>query len=79
MTHKKIKYKLKKSRICSLMLESGMKSLSYLGIFNKKVIKSLSKDKKIFLLLSPTHGNLGDHAIAHATKEFIKQNMPEYN
>lgn len=79
MSHKKIKYKLKRSRICSSMLEAGMKNLRLLGIFNKKKINSLPQGKKVFLLLSPTHGNLGDHAIAYATKEFIKNNMPEYN
>lgn len=34
--------------------------------------------KKIFLLMEPEYGNLGDQAIAIATEEFIKDNFPEY-
>ncbi|PFG15090.1 polysaccharide pyruvyl transferase family protein [Bacillus sp. es.036] len=37
------------------------------------------KDKNIFLLQTPTGGNLGDQAIAHATKTWIRNNFNEYN
>lgn len=35
--------------------------------------------KTIFLLLTPNYGNLGDQAIAYATIEYVRNEMPEYN
>ena len=42
----------------------------------REIIKEIkSVDKDTFLLLyTPTHGNLGDHAIASAEKQFLKKN-----
>lgn len=34
--------------------------------------------KKIFFLMTPEYGNLGDQAIAYATECFIKDNFPDY-
>ncbi len=34
--------------------------------------------KSIFLLLTPEHNNLGDHAIAEAQKQFLRDFFPEY-
>jgi len=34
--------------------------------------------KKILLTLVPTHGNLGDHAIAHATRSYLRDCLPEF-
>ena len=34
--------------------------------------------KKIFLMQTPTHRNLGDHAIAYAEHEFVKNKFNEY-
>ncbi len=36
------------------------------------------RDKKIWLIGTPTHGNLGDHAIAEAEKTVLKRLLPEY-
>lgn len=35
-------------------------------------------DKTMIILGTPTHGNLGDQAIAYAEREFLKLNYPEY-
>ncbi len=36
-------------------------------------------EHRIFLLLTPNYGNLGDQAIAQATIEFIRNELPHYN
>lgn len=46
-------------------------------IYNNK-FKSLKNKKKIFYMLVPTHGNLGDQAIAYASKYFLKNNFKNY-
>lgn len=38
----------------------------------------ISKGKKIFLLMEPEYGNVGDQAIAYATEEYLKDYFPEY-
>lgn len=35
--------------------------------------------KRIILLGSPEYDNLGDHAIAYATRKFVEHNFPDYN
>jgi len=40
---------------------------------------SLSKTKKAILMQTPTHKNLGDHAIAYAERKFIQDNLDDYN
>lgn len=40
-------------------------------------LKKSVKKKRIFLLDTPEHGNLGDHAIAVAMKKFLRQYFPE--
>lgn len=36
------------------------------------------REKKIFLIGTPVHGNIGDQAIAEAEIQFIKKTIPEY-
>ena len=50
------------------------KIMSLFGI----IIKSFLSKKKIFLLGIPTHGNLGDHAIAMGEKRFLNDYFHEY-
>ena len=64
-------------------VEKFMLKLKYLLKNRKKVIKDFKrihsidyKDGNIYLLNTPEHGNLGDHAIAEATLEFMKNNFP---
>lgn len=40
-------------------------------------LKKSVKKKRIFLLDTPEHGNLGDHAIAVTMKKFLRQYFPE--
>ncbi|MEW9080439.1 glycosyltransferase [Terrisporobacter glycolicus] len=36
------------------------------------------KNKKIFYMLIPTHGNLGDQAIVYASEKFLEDKYPDY-
>lgn len=40
---------------------------------NLNLLKNTYNDKRIILLCTPEHGNLGDHAIAFAQHEFLKK------
>ncbi|KAA6447474.1 polysaccharide pyruvyl transferase family protein [Bacillus atrophaeus] len=42
-------------------------------------IQAASHKKKIILTLLPSHDNLGDHAIAYASKAFIEREYPEFD
>ena len=46
----------------------------------KKMIKKIknTKGKKIFLIGTPEYGNLGDHAIAIATKKFLNEELNDF-
>lgn len=46
-------------------------------IYNNKFI-DLKTEKKIFYMLVPTHGNLGDQAIAYASRKFLENNFKDY-
>lgn len=35
--------------------------------------------RKIILTLPPSHDNLGDHAIAYASKAFLEQEYPDFD
>ena len=50
----------------------------YLTIYqtNKSLIRNI-KSQVVYLLDSPTHSNLGDHAIAFAQRNFIKKSLPD--
>lgn len=48
------------------------------SIFNKNKIIKYQGKKKAILTITPTHGNLGDHAIAYAAEKYIKDNFKEY-
>jgi pyruvyl transferase EpsI len=54
-------------------------NLIYLmGIFYKSRFKKYKNKKKIILTLTPRHKNMGDHAIAIASKKFIEENFKDY-
>lgn len=49
------------------------------GIFNKKEIQfDGQKDKRIYFLMTPNYGNIGDQAIACASMQFLEDNYKEY-
>ncbi|MBW9145263.1 polysaccharide pyruvyl transferase family protein [Clostridium sp. CM027] len=50
----------------------------YLG--NKKLeeIQEYKKTKKVLFCLTPNYGNMGDQAIAYATKKFFEENFKDY-
>lgn len=41
--------------------------------------KGRSTSEKIILTLLPSHDNLGDHAIAYASKAFLEQEYPDFD
>lgn len=43
-----------------------------------KKIKNTNRDCRIFMIGTPRHGNLGDHAIAVAEEHFIKEILPDW-
>ncbi|WP_319370804.1 polysaccharide pyruvyl transferase family protein [uncultured Ilyobacter sp.] len=49
------------------------------GIFYRNRFKEYKNKKKIVLTLTPRHKNMGDHAIAFASKKFIVENFKDYN
>lgn len=51
----------------------------YQGYLNTEFSINRKVEKKVFWLVNtPNHGNLGDHAIAIAEKRFLKKLYPEY-
>lgn len=49
-----------------------------MGRKNNEAFIKFKDKKKILLTLLPTHGNLGDHAIAYASKRYLEDNFKEY-
>lgn len=52
------------------------KNLIYLT--SKQSLKFNNDKNRVILTLLPTHGNLGDHAIAYASSKFFKDNFPKH-
>lgn len=50
----------------------------YSGIKYYKDFKKYKNKKKIIYTLIPSHGNMGDQAIAYATMKYLKDNFSEY-
>lgn len=48
------------------------------GSRNNENFNQYKNKKKIVLTLLPTHGNLGDHAIAYASKKYLQENFKQY-
>lgn len=46
--------------------------------YYNKTLKKYKNKKKILYFLIPTHGNLGDQAIAYASNIYLKENFEEY-
>lgn len=57
-----------------LPLKNKIKSI----LNNNNKFEYLKKDKKIILMQTPTHKNLGDHAIAYAERKFAEDNFKDY-
>lgn len=57
------------------LIGKGKNYLSYLK--RLKCIKKEDERQRIFMLGTPRHGNLGDHAIAIAEEHFIREILPE--
>lgn len=49
-----------------------------ISLFYYRRFKQYKNKKKIVHLLTPTHGNMGDQAIAYATERYLKENFKEY-
>ena len=60
----------------------NLKILNYIKYINSKRyldnFKQYKDKKKIVLTLLPTHGNLGDHAIAYAAKKYLQDKFLGY-
>lgn len=56
-----------------------IKSLARILKYYVRSLSIIKKNNNIYLLNTPEHGNLGDHAIALAIIEFLKDNYPQLN
>lgn len=56
-------------------MKKNIKQIYYSLIYSKelKKLRSTSSDRKFIILSTPNHGNLGDHAIALAEKNFLEE------
>ena len=70
LTNKIYKYIYKRAWYEIIYFWTGKK---YVSLYDKYI-----GQKKIFLLMEPEYGNLGDHAIAYASEKFINDKFPEY-
>ncbi len=57
------------------IIKKGVAALSNL----QTLLQIRKHGKKIFLLLTPQYNNLGDHAIAISSIEWLRENFPEYS
>lgn len=64
--------------ISSPVLYANILMNKNIGISKENEIKLYSDAKKIYYMLLPEHGNVGDQAIAYATLKFLEDNYPEY-
>ena len=68
-----------KGLLVKIIGTNNIKNIQYnLSYLNYNKFKELSNQKKILLSLIPTHGNLGDHAIAYASIKYLKDKFPDY-
>lgn len=65
-----------KINIAEIILLKYINNIKY--FFSNKKIEQYKNDKKIIITLLPSHGNLGDHAIAEAAYKFYCENFKEY-
>lgn len=69
-----------KHKILKIIEKNGLYSLYYLfcqDAYEDLYLNDISK-KKMFLLMEPEYGNIGDQAIAYATEKYISDFFPEY-
>lgn len=65
--------------IRKILGEKNTNKLIYqLGIMNYSHFKEYKNKRKIYYLSTPSHGNMGDQAIAEASVQFFKDKFPEY-
>lgn len=73
------KFKNLKIKMAEILFLKYGKKFKYFNGENKiEEFENIKNKKKIILTLTPNHGNLGDHAIAYASENFIKENFSEY-
>lgn len=63
-----------------MSLSKNIKNIVKVSIGMKNINKYTKdkKEKKIFYMLVPNHGNMGDQAIAYATKRFYEEKFSDY-
>lgn len=68
-----------KELLINKLIPSQINNINYiLGFRFYNKFKKYKKSKKIIYMLVPTHGNMGDQAIAIATMKYLKENFKEY-
>ncbi|MBI6063036.1 polysaccharide pyruvyl transferase family protein [Clostridium perfringens] len=72
-----IDFKRKKIEVAEWIYLNKINYLKYM-LGSKENLKCDKTKNKIFITLLPSHGNLGDHAIAYASNKFLEENFPEH-
>ncbi|MCR8746797.1 polysaccharide pyruvyl transferase family protein [Romboutsia lituseburensis] len=68
-----------KKMIYKLLNRQKINKLKYkIGIIYNYKFRKFKNKKKILVSLIPTHGNLGDHAIAYASIKYLSEKFPNY-
>lgn len=68
-----------KSKIINIIGAKRILEAKYcISFINYNKLKKYKNTKKILYLLTPTHGNMGDQAIAFATNKFLSEKFSEY-
>ena len=76
-----IRMKIKKYKIllCEFIYLNIMNKYKYIkGNKDLHILNKYKGKRKILLTLLPTHGNLGDHAIAYASKKYLQNEFKGY-
>ena len=60
-------------------IKGFLKKIYYLFSIIKIALKSLIFKKKIYILCTPIHGNIGDQAILYAEKNLLDDILPKYH
>lgn len=70
---------MKKFNIYKILDKNKVNKIKFLlGNRYYKKFKKYKDVKKIIHILTPTHGNMGDHAIVYATDKFLKDKFSDY-
>ena len=60
------------------MIRRAMRCFRAVAVYLRACMRGVSSSKRIFLMCTPWHGNLGDQAIVLAEYQILKKVFPDY-